>query len=104
MTTKLKVSEKDFQRSVVELALFTGHAVHHTLDTKVPAKRIGPGFPDLVIVKPGKPVLFLELKSEIGRLSEAQKWWGEMLSKSPGCHYMLARPSDWDLIEGVLRG
>lgn len=105
MTTKLKVLEKDFQRTVVEMALHLGWAVHHTLDQKHYAKRIGPGFPDLTLIHPAQGrVVFAELKAENGRLRPEQKWWAEIISKCPGVEYFLWRPSDILEAEAVLRG
>ena len=105
MTYALKVSEKDFQRTVVELALHLGYAVHHTIDQKHYAKRIGPGFPDLTLVHPQqRRVIFAELKSSTGKLSEAQKWWADILSKCPGVEYFLWKPSDINEAEAALRG
>jgi hypothetical protein len=45
------------------LAYFTWSSVHSP-----------PGFPDLVLVKPPR-VLFVELKTERGHLTEHQEWW-----------------------------
>lgn len=59
------------------------------------------GFPDLVAVRRDR-VLFVELKSERGRLSEAQVEWLEKLTAA-GFEAAVWRPSDWPAIEEVLR-
>jgi hypothetical protein len=52
----------------------------------------GAGFPDLVLV--GEPgVLFVELKSAKGRLSEDQKGW--IAALEPHVDTMVWRPADW---------
>ena len=48
---------------VVDLARTLGWRVYHTYDSR----RSQPGFPDLVLVR--ERILFLELKSETGKLS-----------------------------------
>ena len=40
-----------------------------------------PGVPDRIIVMPGGRVIFVELKTEIGRLSGIQKWQRERYQK-----------------------
>ena len=91
------VSERDFQRQVVELAELTGWRTYHTYDSR----RSNPGFPDLVLVRPPR-VVFVELKRERGHMTTTQRQWAEDLGDCPQVEYYLWRPSDWDEIDGVL--
>ena len=103
------ITEKDFQRTVVEYAQALGYLVYHQVDMgrKDPetgrvsySRRIGPGFPDLVIAGHGR-VIFAELKSEKGKLTEDQKAWQEVLYRD--AEWYLWRPSDWPEIEFNLK-
>jgi len=107
----LTVTEKQFTHTVIEYAEYMGWLVYHVLDTQHYAKRTSKGFPDLVMVKDGT-LVFAELKSEKGRLTEHQKIWGVALEevaeetyKAFWEHvvYFVWRPSDWDEIEKVLK-
>ena len=114
-------SEREFQNAVVEYAHLNGWLVHHGRAAQVrEGKWVTPiqgdaGFPDLVMVRDGW-IVFVELKSEKGRLSKTQKrwrddivWaigWGEYKPATwhgSGTVYYLWRPSDWDEIETTLR-
>lgn len=66
-----------------------------------PARFDAAGFVDLVLAKPGVGVLFVELKAARGRLSPAQKEWGEYL-RGAGAEHHVWTPDDWDAIERVL--
>lgn len=92
------MSEREFQRQVVQLARLLGFLVYHTRDSRGSDK----GFPDLVMVK-GKRVLWAELKSPKGRLRPEQKAWLEAL-RGAGCDVRLWRPDDWPEVERTLRG
>ena len=105
----LPISEKDFQRTVVEYCHALGYLVFHQIDMgfKDPetgrqsySRRIGPGFPDLVIAGHGR-VIFAELKSEKGKLSKDQQAWLQLLSDA-GEKWFVWRPSDWSNIEKIL--
>lgn len=61
--------ESDFQRTVIEMAQHLGWLCYHTYDSR----RSQEGFPDLVLVR--DRVLFVELKSERGKQSPAQREW-----------------------------
>ena len=91
------LSERDFQRQVVELAELTGWRTYHTYDSR----NSHPGFPDLVLVRAPR-LIFAELKRERGRVAAAQREWAEDLEACPGVEYYLWRPSDWDEIKQVL--
>lgn len=41
-----------------------------------------PGVPDRIIVMPGGKVIFVELKTEVGRLSNRQKWQRERYKRA----------------------
>ncbi|KKM70249.1 hypothetical protein LCGC14_1442680 [marine sediment metagenome] len=64
------------------------------------------GFPDYCCIRQGT-CLFLELKSEKGKLSPEQKEWGADLEKmadiSLGVQYHIVRPSNRDFIEELLK-
>lgn len=90
-----RISEKELQASVVELAEMTGWMYYHTYDSR----RSPAGFPDLVLVRRGR-LIFAELKSGNGRLTVNQKLWLDELrgveKRSCGnVRVFLWRPEDW---------
>jgi hypothetical protein len=101
-TTVLKQTEREFERAVLDYAWIKKWVTYHTFDSR----RSNPGFPDLVLVRKGC-LLLVELKSEKGRVSLAQREWLTELGNVKGWHpesvrVCLWRPSDWDEIERVL--
>lgn len=61
----------------------------------------GAGFPDLVMVR--DKVIFAELKSEKGKVSDTQYDWIKSLAKAKQKDVYVWRPSDWDSIVEVLK-
>ena len=96
MVIQLKMTESDLQEAVLEIAhLYKWRCAHFRsvpvkhADGRVtymtPVQADGTGFPDLVLVR--DRVLFVELKSDAGRLSVAQQDWLFALSKAEAeCH------------------
>ena len=74
-----KVTEWEWQTIVKGLAKAYGWRAHHAPPGKtVRGKWVtsgSPGFPDLVLVKPGWRVVFLELKTTKGKASPRQVGW-----------------------------
>jgi hypothetical protein len=106
--TGLKMSEADFQRQVIDLAHLHGYRVAHFRpahnsrgDWRTPVAADGRGFPDLVLVGRGQ-VIFAELKTERGRLTDDQTIWIGALGRA-GANVHLWRPSDIDTIHHTLR-
>jgi hypothetical protein len=94
--TLREMSEKDWELQIVGTDRVPGIArqlgfslIYHTLRSKGSA----PGFPDWVIVR--ERVVYLELKSEKGALSDKQKRWLLGLLQA-GQEAYVARPSDLD--------
>ena len=94
---KIRITEKKFQSQIVQLAKLYGWTVYHTYDSR----RSEPGFPDLVLVR--ETVLFRELKTDDGKLTPAQKAWGDTLKKA-GANYAVWRPSMAQEINEEIRG
>lgn len=103
MNYQRKISEREFQRSVISLARMTGWVVDHT----PPMRNMGgdiytgglTGKTDLVLFSlNGKGIIYAELKTETGRLSEAQKRFADII-RGNGAEYYLWRPSDMDSIK-----
>jgi hypothetical protein len=97
------VLEKELQQTIVEAAQLLGYKVFHQLPAMNRRGQWGSfvqgdkGFPDLVLVKAGKPIYFLELKSAKGRLTPGQKDWGHHLEQSESqIVYAVVRPSNLD--------
>jgi hypothetical protein len=91
------MTEKAFQAMVVKLARLCGWTCYHTFDSR----RSEPGFVDLVMVR-GADLLFVECKSERGRLRPAQEKWRDLLLAA-GQDWRCWRPSMWGEIEERLR-
>lgn len=110
MRTELaaNLTEREFQGVVVEYAHLRGWRVHHTRPARTEAGWRTPiqgdeGFPDLVLARRGE-VIFAELKSQRGRLTQAQAGWG-MALQNPGRlwhRWVVWQPSDWPEIYEAL--
>jgi len=116
MTTAREVldksmSELDFARAVVDLALSCGWKVRQEPVWRAATRKddSAKGFPDLVLVREGR-LIFAELKREKGKPSAPQEEWLTALrAHSWNCgalgrfHVAVWRPSDWLVIERLLR-
>jgi hypothetical protein len=93
------MTEKVFQQAIIDLAHACRWKTYHTHDSR----RSAPGFPDLVLVKPGRHCLFWEVKTERGQVSVAQQAWIDDLRNS-GQIAVVVRPHNWPWIEQILTG
>ena len=85
------MTEKDLQAAVVRLAGYAGYMAYHTYDSR----RSASGFPDLVLVNPDTGrLLWRELKTDTGRLTDAQENWLRAL-RAAGQDAAVWRPADW---------
>lgn len=101
MTKPPLLTERQFQAQVIELARIRGWRVYHPFLSKWSER----GFPDLTMVRrrDGR-LLFAELKSEKGVVSDAQAEWIDLLLAVTGnVDVFVWRPSDWPQIEEALR-
>lgn len=96
--TRSAQTEKEFMRTVIGLARRCGWLVYHTHDSR----RSESGFPDLVMVREHS-VLFVELKSEDGKVSIQQQCWLNALVGA-GEDARTWRPSEWPEIEKTVSG
>lgn len=100
------ISERDFQKQFLQFAKLMGwHRAHFrpgmnqrgSWQTAVAGD--GEGFPDVVLVR--ERIVWVELKSDVGRLSPEQVIWRDKLLLAKQEWY-LWRPKDWDEIQRVL--
>lgn len=92
------VTEREFQAQVVKLAQLQGWRCYFSWTSiHSPA-----GFPDLVLVR-GMEALFVELKSDKGKLSPAQEEWLNALQHVETVNAFCWRPCHWDMIEAALK-
>lgn len=106
-------TEVAFMAQVIRHARLTGWEVWHDAATNarrscphcraiLKSPRNAPGFPDLVLARDGRPVMYRELKVKGGRLSPDQVKWRDLL-QSAGANWGLWTPDDWELIAETLR-
>lgn len=98
------LSEAQWQALVIREAMLAKWAYYHPPDN-IPYKgnkkqNIVAGFPDLTLVRKDR-LIFVELKAEKGRITEAQKVWLKRLSDA-GAECYLWRPSDYDTVMEIL--
>ena len=101
------ITEREFQKQVIELAHLFGWRVAHFRPARTirngretwrtPVEADGAGFPDLVLAKDGR-VLFVELKTDSGKLTKLQQEWHIALGENA----RIWRPADWSQIEAEL--
>jgi len=89
------VSERDWQRTVLDLAKLQGWLAYHTRDSRGSE----PGFPDWVLVR--DRVVFAELKRDAGKLTREQRHWLAQLAAA-GAEAYVWRPRDWDEVKAAL--
>lgn len=90
------MTEAEFQTQIVKLAKALGWRVYHH-----DSRRSNSGYPDLTLAKPGVGVMYVDLKSDNGSLSAAQKDWARDL-RDAGEHFHLFHPNDWDAVVTAL--
>ena len=109
----MKGPEATFQKDVIDLAHTLGWRVAHFRTAlnkrghyQTPVGADGKGFPDLCMARRGR-VVFAELKSEKGVLSDEQKdWIAELethVADRPSHEAYVWRPRDLEFIMQVLR-
>ncbi len=97
------MKESYFQSQVIMLARLHGWLVMHTRAVEIrPGVWKTPiqghaGFPDLVLAHQTRGVIFAELKSDMGRLSDKQELWCQTLCDA-GMEHHVWRPKDIDYI------
>lgn len=92
-----RLTEKAWQAQVVELSTYYGWRHFHVYDSR----RSDPGWPDLVLVRPPE-ALFVELKTDRGRLTASQRDWQALLE---ACGFTVAvwRPRDFEDVHTALK-
>lgn len=93
-----RVSEKMFLEQIRQVAREAGYLMYHPHRSE----HSEAGWPDLVLAKPGKPLILSELKSAKGRLTRAQRQWLEVLAQTEGVVVCVWRPADLERIRHVL--
>jgi hypothetical protein len=89
-------SEKEWQWRVVNFAEAHGWKYYHTYDSR----RSPEGFPDLVLLRPGR-IVVAELKTDKGKVTAAQQEWLEAW-QAAGAEVYVWRPSMWAEVQEVL--
>lgn len=96
--TRPRETEASFMRAVCELAALHGWKVFHPWLSV----RSSPGFPDLLLTRPGDPVIYAELKLDGKHPTPSQAAWLEALSQATGTEVHCWRPADWPAIAARL--
>jgi hypothetical protein len=104
--TALHQTEAQFEQAVIQLARISGWKCAHfraaqtAKGWRTPVSGDGAGYPDLTLCRPPE-LLFIELKAERGRASDAQREWLGAL-EACGAEVYVFRPSQWDQIQARL--
>jgi len=106
-TAQNLITEREFQRQIVELARLLGWRIHHGRPAMtrrghwVTPIQGDPGFPDLVLARSDR-CIFAELKRDGTNPTPDQLLWLASLQES-GNEVYVWRPSGWPAIERALK-
>ena len=104
----LPISEQEFQTQVTDLARHFGWRYFHARPGMTKGGRWAtqmsgnPGFPDLTLVRDDQ-LIFAELKSDVGKLTDSQAEWGHDLNDVEHVTAQLWRPHDLEMVAELLR-
>jgi len=98
LRTQAGMPESALLRAVREAASAYGWLCHHHYDSR----RSEPGWPDIALCKPGRPLLLAELKTPTGKLRPEQDRWYRTLMQVTGVEMHLWRPADLPMITQLL--
>lgn len=109
MSAAVKISETEFQAQVIDAAHLFGWQHLHVRRSIGKGKQWvtstnRSGWPDLLLWRPGSPLVALELKAEKGRATPDQLQVLAELEATGVVRTMVARPSDFDAVLELLRG
>lgn len=90
-------TEAELQSEIVKRARARGWRCYHTHDSR----RSPEGFPDLVLAHDERGVLFLELKSPLGKATKPQLDWLATLTAA-GQEARVVRPADLEWVDEAL--
>ncbi len=93
----IEITERQFQSQVEVLAKLYGWKYYHPWNSMHSVR----GYPDLTMVR-GDRLIFAELKTEKGTVTNKQEEWLDALDTA-GAETYVWRPSDWPQIEETLR-
>lgn len=102
MINRIPITEKAFFSQVEDLLKRFQWEFEHTFEQSVYARRTTKGFPDIVACRPPR-LLFIELKSEKGKVTEAQQEWLDALKATGKVEVYLWKPSQFEEIVELLR-
>ena len=83
------MTEAELKRAILDLAYRQGWEVFHMPATNIRGSQ-GRGYPDLTLAR-RHTVLFMELKTDTGKVSADQWRWGIALPD-----WYVIRPADWN--------
>lgn len=95
-----QMGESDLLKCVLSLAKLYGWRSFHARPAmtakgyRTAVQGDGKGFPDLILTKPGTGIFAVELKSDKGSTTPAQREWLDWFYRS-GAHIAVWKPSDW---------
>lgn len=92
--------ESRFMARVLTLARAQGWLAFHPYRSD----KSTPGWPDLVLAKPGQPLLLIETKTNTGKLTIEQVRWLGILQQTEKPLAAVWRPRDWQQIADILGG
>ena len=92
-----RLTEAQWQQTIVEAAQLHGWWLYHTHDSRRRAR----GFPDLVLIRPPR-IIFAELKTERGRMTPEQQHVMSLLNECSSAESYVWRPDDWPHVLSLL--
>lgn len=103
-----KLSETDYQKRITDYATVRGWLWVHFRPARTEkgwrtavSGPLGVGWLDLFLIRPPR-LAVIEVKTQTGPISAAQKAVLALFDQIPGVDAMVARPSDWDRVQELL--